>query len=116
LTDASVAGLSPDRRFLIAYDAVLALATVPLACAGYQTHGAGHHRVTFQALPLVMGKESAGLATYLESCRTKRNVGTYDREGRISDAEADELVAEAKGLKKLVEAWLKKSHPELVGS
>ena len=115
VTDASVTGLSPDRRFLIAYEAVLALATVPLACAGYQTHGAGHHWVTFQALPLVMGKESAGLATYLESCRTKRNVGTYDRGGGISDGEANELVSEAKALKKAVEAWLKKSHPELVG-
>src|SRR3990172_11830180 len=82
LADSTVVGLSADRRFLIAYDAALALATIPLACAGYQTQGVGHHRVTFQAMPLLMGKDSAGLAIYFESCRTKRNVGTYDREGR----------------------------------
>ncbi len=48
------------------------------------------------------------MATYLESCRTKRNVGTYDRGGGISDTEADELLSEAKALMKTVEAWLKK--------
>jgi hypothetical protein len=63
-----------------------------------------------------MGKESAGLATYLESCRTKRNVGTYDRGGGISDTEANELIAEAKEMVKTAETWPKKRHPELVGS
>jgi hypothetical protein len=35
LADAAVAGLSADRRFLIAYEAALALATIPLFSAGY---------------------------------------------------------------------------------
>jgi len=93
----------------------MALATIPLACAGYQAHGVGHHQVTFQAMPLVMGKVTAELATYLESCRTKRNVSTYDRGGGISDTEVAELVAEAKMLMKNVQAWLKKCHPEYAG-
>jgi hypothetical protein len=35
LQDAAVPGLSSYRLFLIAYEAALSLATVPLRCAGY---------------------------------------------------------------------------------
>jgi hypothetical protein len=112
LADAAVPGLSADRRFLIAYEAALALATIPLFCAGYETHGSGHHWVTFQMLPRFMGDEYAELATYFESCRMKRNVGTYDRGGEISDSEADELLNEVADFKAKVERWLRANHPE----
>src|SRR3989304_4900677 len=112
LADAEVAGLSPDRRFLIAYDAALTLATVPLFCAGSETHGAGHHWVTFQLLPHFMGEATSELATYFESCRTKRNVGTYDRGREISDTEAGELWAEVNEFKTQVERWVRAVHPE----
>ena len=112
LADAVVAGLSPDRRFLIAYDAALTLATIPLFCAGYETHGAGHHWVVFQLLSHFMGEETSELATYLESCRTKRNVGTYDRGGEISETEADELSTEVGDFKAQVERWVRAVHPE----
>jgi hypothetical protein len=112
LADAEVAGLSPDRRFLIAYEAALTLATVPLFCAGYETHGAGHHWVTFQLLPHFMGEAISEVATYFESCRTKRNVGTYDRGGEISETEAGELTAEVSDFKTQVENWLRAVHPE----
>ena len=114
LKDAAVPGLSAERRFLIAYEAGLRLATVPLHCAGYETHGAGHHWVTFQVLPEVMGKEFSDLAEYLEVCRTKRNVGTYDRAGEISSGEADEIRGEVTSFKVEVEGWLGAKHPELV--
>jgi hypothetical protein len=113
LRDAAVPGLSADRRFAIAYEAALTLCTIPLYCAGYETHGEGHHWTTFQALPLVLGRGSADLAIYLESCRTKRNVGAYDRSGETSDVEAEELLVEAANLKGKVEAWLEARHPEL---
>jgi hypothetical protein len=113
LTDAGVSELSPDRRFPIAYDAVVALSTIPLLCAGYETYGASHHWTTFQALPLVMGSELADLGSYFESCRTKRNVSTYDRGGGISILEAEELLTEATGFEKRVEAWLRSQHPDL---
>jgi hypothetical protein len=113
LADAAVAGLSADRRFLIAYEAALALATVPLFSAGYETHGSGHHWVTFQMLPRFMGEEYAELATYFESCRTKRNVGAYDRGGEISDSEANELLKEVADFKSRVEAWIRINHPGL---
>ena len=41
LKDATVPGLSWDRLFPITYEAALALATIPLRCAGYDSHGLG---------------------------------------------------------------------------
>ena len=113
LADAVVEGLSADRRFLIAYEAALNLATIPILSSGYETHGSGHHWVTFQLLPELMGKEYSQTATYFESCRVKLNVGTYDRGGEVSGSEADELVAEAARFRSQVEQWLRDTHPEL---
>lgn len=114
LADAAVEGLSADRQFLIASEAALTLATIPLFRAGYETHGSGHHWVTFELLPHVMGSDQAALAAYFGSCRTKRNVGTYDRGGEISDSEADELLAEAARFRSQIEQWLRANHPELI--
>ena len=114
IADAQVKGLSPDRRFLIAYDAALALATIPLHCSGYQTHGHGHHWVTFQSLSHLMGDEVRDTAAYFDLCRTKRNVSAYDRSGQISQKEADELIGEASAFKSIVLAWLKAEYPQLL--
>ena len=56
LEDASIEGLSLDRRFFIAYDAALTLATIPLYCAGHETHGLGHHWLTFSLVSQTMGE------------------------------------------------------------
>ena len=113
LTDAGVEGLSTDRRFLIAYDVALNLATVALYCAGYETHGKGAHWATFQALPAIMGTEFGEQAAYFDSCRVKRNVSTYDRGGQLSEAEATELLTEATMFKAQVEKWLRNNFPAL---
>ena len=114
LQDAVVPGLSSDRRFIIAYEAALTLATIPLRCAGYETHGQGHHWTTFQALPLTMGDELQDLSDYFESCRNKRNVGAYDRSGGISPSEAAELLEEARRFKEKVTRWLRDKFPEFL--
>lgn len=90
------------------------LATIPLYCSGYETYGAGHHWMTFLVLPDVMGPEYRELADYFELCRTKRNVGTYDKGGQISQSEAEELIAEVTNFKTMVENWLRANHPELI--
>ena len=41
--DAHVPGLSADRKFAIAYNAIFTLATIPIYCKGYKTKGEGHH-------------------------------------------------------------------------
>jgi hypothetical protein len=114
LSDASGQGLSSDRRFLFAYDAALTLATIPLYCAGFETHGKGHHWLTFRVLPDVMGMEFTEIAEYFDLCRTKRNVGTYDRGGQISGTEVEELLAEVRGFHGLVEDWLRLNHSDLI--
>jgi hypothetical protein len=114
IADSQVKGISADRRFLIAYDAVLTLATIPLCCSGYQTQGKGHHWTTFQCLPELMGAGTSEAVEYFELCRMKRNVSAYDRSGQISQAEAKELLSEAKAFKSVVLAWLKVEHPQLI--
>ena len=114
LKDAAVPGLSSDRRFLVAYEAALALATVPLRCKGYETHGQGHHWTTFQSLPLTMGDDLKDLSDYFENCRNKRNVGAYDRSGAISRSEAAELLEEAGAFKEKVRQWLRDQFPEFL--
>src|SRR5947209_3090565 len=64
LKDAAVSQLSDDRRFTIAYGAVLLLTKMVIACAGYRVTGTAHHYTMFQVLPLAMGKEMEGLAAY----------------------------------------------------
>lgn len=39
IKDASIPELSPDRRFAIAYNAILQLATIPLYCKGFRSKG-----------------------------------------------------------------------------
>ena len=114
LNDAAVPGLSSDRLFIIAYEAVLTLASIPIRCAGYETHGQGHHWTTFQALPLAMGDDLQDLSDYFESCRNKRNVGAYDRSGGISRSEAAELLTEAVAFKAAVTKWVRDKFPELL--
>ena len=113
LADASVEGLSTDRRYPIAYEAALNLATIALYCAGYETHGKGHHWATFEALPAIMGKQFRDVGAYFDSCRTKRNVSTYDQGGQLSEAEAAELLAEADMFKSQLETWLRDNFPAL---
>ncbi|MGB2895295.1 MAG: hypothetical protein WBB65_03910 [Anaerolineales bacterium] len=114
LNDASVPDLSTDRRFLIAYEGALTLATIPLYCAGYETYGRGHHWLTFRILPEVMGEEFSDLVEYFDQCRTKRNIGTYDRSGQISESELDELLVEVVSSQEDVVDWLKVNHSDLI--
>ncbi|MHB8859638.1 MAG: SAV_6107 family HEPN domain-containing protein [Thermoleophilia bacterium] len=106
LADASLEGLSPDRRFATAYNAILQLATMILRAEGYRTTGQGHHVTTFAALPLVMGKGIRESADYFDACRAKRNITDYGRIGDVSESEADELLAEAQSFRARVLEWM----------
>lgn len=106
LKDASLKGLSPDRRFATAYNAVLQLAIVVLRSEGYRPAGLGHHATAIKALPLIMGKEVGEKADYFDACRSKRNVTDYGRAGEVSESEAVELLVEAQDFKEEVLAWM----------
>lgn len=86
LADASVSGLSADRKFTTAYEAVLGLATMLLRTQNLRATGDGSHRVTLQAIPLVLGQGERQRTRYFDSCRAKRHVATYERAGEIQPA------------------------------
>lgn len=110
IKDAKVEGLSSDRRFACAYNAVLQLATILLYCKGYKPEGTGHHFTVFQAMKIIMGNNYYTLADYFDSCRSKRNITDYDYAGAISDLEAEELIEEADKFLEITINWLKKNY------
>lgn len=114
LTDASLAGLSEDRRFATAYNAALQAAKMAIACAGYRvTAGAGHHRIFFEAVKAAMGKVAGPYSDYFDRCRRKRNVIDYDDANVATETEAQEIMAKAKKFVEMVEQWIVKYHPTL---
>ncbi len=115
LGDAKLTALSLDRRFATAYAGALQLATVVLGASGFRTAGQrGHHVVTWQALPELMGSDLSETAIYFDSCCALRNRSDYDRAGVVSAAEVDEVQYEAEAFRGLVLEWLAREHPRLV--
>jgi hypothetical protein len=105
--------ISPDWQFGIAYNAALKLCTILLRAEGYRpAHGLQHYR-TLMAMPLILGDEKLEDASYLDSCRKKRNIVEYDYIGGASEEDAKELLQFAEELRHHVLAWLKNNHPEL---
>ena len=113
INDAKVKGLSCDRKFATAYNAVLQLATILLYCEGYKPKGVGHHFTVFRAMKEIMDKNHYDLADYFDSCRAKRNLTDYTCAGEISEGEAEELVKEAEKFLKVIFGWLDKRYPKL---
>ena len=114
ISDARVRQVSDDWRFGIAYNAALKLCTILLYAEGFRpVQGLAHFR-TIQSLPLILGEERTMDATYLETCRIKRNNVEYDYVGGATKADADELIEFVEAFQKDVLAWLKHQHPHLL--
>lgn len=114
LGDASIPGLSADRRFATAYNAALQAASMAIACAGYRiTAKTGHHKLAFECAALVLGKQARNWVDYLETCRRKRNQIDYTHSNVATETEAEEIIAKAREFYDFVEAWIVKKHPRL---
>src|SRR5260370_14679873 len=114
LADASVKGVSADRRFATAYNAALQTVKMASACAGYRVStGAGHHKISFESLRLAIGKAAKPFADYFDRCRRKRNVIDYDDAYVATETEAREIVTKAKEFLDMVERWISKNNPSL---
>jgi hypothetical protein len=74
LADARVPGLSVDLTFATAYNPVLQLSKMVLACAGYQVSATlvRYHQTTFEVAGLAFGPGARELADYFETCRRKK--------------------------------------------
>jgi uncharacterized protein (UPF0332 family) len=110
LQDAAIKALSADRRFATAYNAVLQLAKIVIACSGYRVVGSGHHLTTFEALEIAMGQPVSALVAYFDTCRRKRNQVDYDCANAATETEAEDLLREAEEFRDLVEQWVRKHY------
>ncbi len=85
-----------------------------IACAGYRIASVpGHHRLTFEAAKIALGKPAANLTDYFDACRRKRNEIDYTGAAIATTTEAEELLLHAKAFLKLVEGWIETTHPAL---
>jgi uncharacterized protein (UPF0332 family) len=114
LNDARVPGLSADRQFATAYNAVLQLAKMAIACAGYRVVGIGHHATTFEALELAMGHSMSSLVNYFDTCRRKRDTLDYDMAEVATDTEVTELLEKTEQFRERVEQWIAERYPLFV--
>jgi hypothetical protein len=113
LANAKVAGLADDWRLSIAYNAALQAATAALAASGFRAAREQHHFRTIQGLAFTIGWPSARVDCF-DRFRKKRNIGSYETAGVVSEREAREMYDLAVGLRDDVLAWLRKQHPKLL--
>ncbi len=117
LKDASLHDLSPDRQFATAYNAVLQVARMAIACVGYRVSArGGHHATSFGALTLAMGPDIADLVSYFDLCRQKRNIVDYEMSDVVSETEAAELLQKADEFRHVVESWIAENYPRFAAT
>lgn len=94
MLDAENPGLSPDSRFILAYDAAHSLALAALRWHGFR---AENRYIVFQLLGSTAGIPMAKWRL-LDNCHQKRNVALYDGEFAEDEALIRELTKTAKVL------------------
>lgn len=105
--------ISADLRFVAAFSAALAAATISLRACGYRTKAqTGHHIRTIECLEYTIGADDK-LLNKLRTLSKKRNATTYDAAGNISEQELKLAINVAEQLQKNIREWLHKNHPEL---
>jgi hypothetical protein len=114
LAAAQLPELPPDWRLSIAYNAALQSAIAALAAAGYRAERNAQHYRAIQSLAHTVGLDSPTVDR-LDSFRKKRNISSYDRPGAVSEREAEEMLALAKGIRDAVDEWLRSRRPDLLG-
>ena len=86
----AIAGkLSADVQLGLAYDAIRISSTAALRAAGYRVvRGGSEHYRTIEALEFSIDPQKKLIPT-LDKLRKKRNIGSYDDYGLVSQGEAD---------------------------
>jgi hypothetical protein len=109
---AVTAELSPDVQLGLAYDAIRVCGTAALRAAGYRViRGNNEHYRTIEALEFSIDPERKVIPV-LDKFRKKRNVGSYDDYGLVSQGEADTCGKLAVRLRKDTEYWIRKNYPD----
>ena len=115
IADCQVHQVSADWRLNIAYNAALQVAIAALAAAGYRAAREAHHYRAIQSLAFTIGADAA-MVSKLDQFRKKRNLGEYERAGRVSDQEAAEMLKLAIELRDKVRNWIGENHRPLFPS
>ena len=106
--------MSSDAQLHFAYGAIRAAATAALRAQGYRVvRGNNEHLRTIEALEFSIDPEKR-LVPKLDALRRKRNTGAYDDYGLVAQGEADLAGKLALEVRKQVEAWIRKNHPEKI--
>jgi hypothetical protein len=105
LRDAALEELSGSGRLDLAWRGLMQAALAAMQMNGYRpaTSEPGHHQVVIQSLPKTIGLASERLSL-LEGFRKARNRSDYEGTA-VSDAMAQECLAEARRLVAEVRAW-----------
>ena len=86
-----------------------------LRAAGYRVvRGGGEHYRTIEALEFSIDPQKRLIPT-LDKLRKKRNTGSYDDFGLVSQGEADSCGKMAVRVRKEVEDWIRKNHADKIG-
>jgi len=109
----AVAGkLSADVQLFLAYDAIRISATAALRAAGYRVvRGGSEHYRTIEALEFSIDPQKR-LIPQLDTLRRKRNLGSSDDYGLVSQGEADHCGKMAVRVRKEVEDWIRTEHSD----
>lgn len=100
--------LSSDVQLNLAYDAIRSSATAALRAAGYRVvRGGSEHYRTIEALEFSIDPQRK-MIPMLDKLRRKRNLGSYDDYGLVSQGEADHCGKMAVRVRKEVEDWIRK--------
>jgi hypothetical protein len=106
--------MSSDAQLHFAYGAIRAAATAALRAQGYRVvRGNNEHLRTIEALEFSIDPEKR-LIPKLDALRRKRNTGAYDDYGLVAQGEADLAGKLALEVRKQVEAWIRKNHPDSI--
>lgn len=104
--------LSADVQLFLAYDAIRISATAALRAAGYRViRGGSEHYRTIEALEFSIDPQKK-LIPALDTLRRKRNLGSYDDYGLVSQGEADHCGKMAARVRKDVEDWIRKNYAD----
>lgn len=88
LNDVSIAGLSVDSQFSLAYGAAHALSLAALRWNGYRSE---HRYIVFQCLPHTLGLEKSKWRV-LDKCHNCRNLAEYEGHLEIDTQLLKELI------------------------
>jgi uncharacterized protein (UPF0332 family) len=110
LKDCQIKAVSLDRRFEIAYNAALQVATAALFSSGYRAGRESHHYYIVESLKHTVGIDPKVLNKF----RLKRSQANYEFAGVVSDGELAEMIAMAVDLRAQVESWIGTKFPALL--